>query len=218
MENYSEKFWRLRLESCRKALVKNHFEVFVAQTPEDARRIFLEEILPGLHVHSASWGDSLTLHATGILEEIRRNPEIELLETFDPAVPRETLIERRRQALLVDLFMTGSNALTESGQLVNLDMIGNRIGAITFGPRHVIVFAGRNKIVGTVEEAMRRIKQFAAPLNSIRHEDFNLPCASTGRCMDCQSPKRICNTWCITEKSYPKKRIKVILINGEHGL
>ncbi|MFZ7126449.1 MAG: lactate utilization protein [Desulfobacterales bacterium] len=218
MENYSEKFWRLRLDDCRNALEKNNFGVFVAETPDDARRIFLEEILPSLDVRTASWGDSLTLHATGVLDEVRRNAGIELLETFDPGVPRETLIERRRQALLVDLFMTGSNALTERGQLVNLDMIGNRTGALTFGPKHVIVFVGRNKIVGTVEEAMRRIKGHAAPLNAIRHEGFKLPCESTGRCMDCRSPKRICNTWGITEKSYPKKRIMVMLIDGEHGL
>ncbi len=220
MADYREKFWRLRLEACRKALERNHFAAWVVPSVREARDLFREQILPNLTPapRTASWGDSQTLHATGILDEIRRNPEIELIETFDPAVPRETLIERRRQALLVDLFLTGSSAVTEAGQLVNLDMIGNRIGGITFGPRHVVLFIGRNKLTGNIEEAMRRIKQVSAPLNAMRHEGFKLPCAATGRCMDCDSPQRICNTWSITEKSYPKGRIRVILINEDHGL
>ena len=218
MKNYIEDFWLFRIETCRKALEKNFFAVFLAETPADARRIVLEEILPGLNVRSASWGDSLTLYSTGILDDIRLDPRIKLLETFDPSVPRETLIERRRQALLVDLFLTGSNALTETGQLVNLDMVGNRTGAITFGPRHVIVLIGRNKIVSCLEDAMSRIKHHAAPLNAMRHENLKIPCQKTGRCTNCSSPDRICNNWCITEKSYPQGRIKVILINKELGL
>lgn len=218
MKDYIDEYWRFRLEVCRKALERNFFDVFFAETPADARRIFLEEILPGLNVRSASWGDSLTLYLTGILDGIRLDPRINLVETFDSSVPREILIERRRQALLVDLFLTGSNALTETGQLVNLDMVGNRTAAITFGPRNVIALIGRNKIVPSVEDAMNRIKNYVAPLNAMRHENLKLPCQKTGRCTECGSPDRICNNWCITEKSYPQGRIKVILINRDIGL
>lgn len=218
MPNAMDIYWSLRLEACRKALEKNNFEAFVARSPEDAGRLFREDILPRLDVRTASWGDSLTMRATGVLDEIRRHSEIELIETFAPGVAREILIERRRQALLVDLFLTGTNALTRDGQLVNLDMIGNRTAAITFGPRTVVLFVGRNKLVDTVEQAMARIKNYAAPVNAIRHEGFKTPCRQTGRCSDCSSPYRICNTWSITEKSYPKGRIKVVLINSELGL
>ena len=127
-------------------------------------------------------------------------------------------MERRRQALLVDLFLTGSNAVTESGWLVNLDMVGNRVGGITFGPRYVVLVIGRNKIVKDLDAAMARIKGYAAPMNAIRHEGWKTPCIKTSFCMDCSSPQRICNTWSITQKSYPKSRIKVILVNEDLGL
>lgn len=218
MDDHLKQFWELRLERCREALAANHFVAYAANDCREAKRIVLEEILPRIVPKTVSWGDSMTLHATGILDEIKRRPDIDVLETFAENVPREELIERRRQALLTDLFFTGSNALTEAGQLVNLDMIGNRTGAITFGPRNVIILVGRNKIVSDLTAAMARIKSYAAPANAIRHPGLKTPCMKTACCMDCKSPDRICNTWTITEKSYPKGRIRVILINQDLGL
>jgi len=208
----------LRLESCKSALEKNNFEVYIARNCAEARTVFNEAIFPALTVRSASWGDSMSMRATGILEDLKNNPSIALIETFAPGVPREELIERRRQALLVDLFLTGSNAVTESGELVNLDMIGNRVAAITFGPRHVVLIIGRNKIVGNVEQGMERIRSHAAPMNAIRHIGWKTPCIKTSFCMDCRSPDRICNTWTITGKSYPTGRVKIILVNEDLGL
>jgi hypothetical protein len=148
---------------------------------------------------------------------MKQNPDLHIITTFNETVPREEIIERRRQALLVDLFFTGTNAVTEAGTLVNLDMVGNRVGAITFGPRHVIIIVGRNKIVSNLDEAMKRIKNYAAPINAIRHH-IKTPCVKTSYCMECKSPDRICNTWTITEKSFPKGRIKVVLIDQDLGL
>ena len=125
-------------------------------------------------------------------------------------------MERRRQSLLVDLYVSGTNAITESGNLVNLDMIGNRIAALTFGPKYVLVFIGRNKIVTDVQSAMDRVKQYAAPVNVMRLGKKS-PCGKTGRCENCSSPDRICNTWTITEKSFPKNRVKIVLINEDMG-
>nr|WP_320011754.1 lactate utilization protein [uncultured Desulfobulbus sp.] len=211
-------FWKMRLEQCRDALAKNNFTPFVAHNTESALEIILREILPKLDVTSVSWGDSMSMRSTGILEEIERRKEYHLLKTFEPGVAREEIIERRRQALLVDLFFTGTNAVTEDGKLVNLDMVGNRVAALTFGPKHVVVVVGRNKIVPDVPTAMERIKSYAAPVNAIRHPGFKTPCIQTSRCMDCRSPDRICNTWTITEKSFPKGRIKVVLVNQDLGL
>ena len=118
--------------------------------------------------------------------------------------------------MLVDLFVTGTNAVTESGQLVNLDMIGNRVGAVTFGPKHVIILVGRNKIVPDLESAMFRVQNYAAPVNTMRL-DKKTPCAKTSFCADCKSPDRICNYWTITEKSFPKNRVKIVLINKDMG-
>ena len=217
MQTPSQKYWDMRLQSCKAALEKNNFEAFIAPTPADAGQIVLNQILPQLDVKSVSWGDSLTFEETGVLEIFKEDPAFDLIETFDEHVPRAEIIERRRKALLCDLFFSGTNALVESGMLVNLDMIGNRVGGMVFGPKWVVIMVGRNKIVSDLEQAMARIKNLAAPANAIRHEQ-KTPCVKTAYCMDCSSPARICNIWTIHEKSYPKGRIKVILINQELGL
>ncbi len=218
MQEYEKSFWELRLEYYKKALENNNFQVYIAQTFAHAELIFRQEIFPQLNVKTASWGDSLTLKSTNIMEYLKKNKSINVIETFAKNLTREESMERRRQALLVDLFLTGSNAVTGTGKLVNLDMIGNRVGAITFGPKHVVLLIGRNKMVKDVEDAMERVKNHAAPLNAIRHEGWKTPCIKTSFCMDCNSPQRICNTWTITEKSFPKHRIKIILINQDGGL
>jgi len=211
------KYWKPRLKDCKAALEENNFSAFIAETPAEAKEIITDEILPEIKVISVSWGDSMTLYETGILPYFKENPEIRLIETFDENISRETSMERRREAILTDLFLTGTNAVIESGMLVNLDMIGNRVGGITFGPKFVVIVVGRNKIVSDLGEAMDRIKNYAAPANAIRHGK-KTPCVKTSYCMDCKSPDRICNVWTIHEKSHPKGRIKVILINQDLGL
>ena len=212
-----EKYWELRLKNCKDALEENNFSAFVAETPSDAKKIVIGQILPEIDITSVSWGDSLTLYATGILQYFRKKSEIRLIETFGKKISRDKSMERRREAILTDLFFTGTNAVIESGMLVNLDMIGNRVGGITFGPKIVVIVVGRNKIVSNLDEAMNRIKNFAAPANAIRHGK-KTPCVKTSYCMDCKSSDRICNIWTIHEKSHPKGRIKVILINQDLGL
>jgi len=210
-------YWERRLSDCKNSLEKNNFDAFIAATPSEAKRIVIDKILPLIDIKSVSWGDSLTLYSTEILEYFRSKSEIKLIETFAENISREKIMERRRKAILADLFFTGTNALVDSGMLVNLDMIGNRVGGITFGPKYVVIMVGRNKIVQNLDEAMKRIKNIAAPQNAIRHSQ-KTPCVKTSYCMDCKSPDRICNIWTIHEKSYPKGRIKVILINRDLGL
>jgi len=139
-----------------------------------------------------------------------------IINPYEPGISPEESFERRRQSLLADLFIAGSNAVTEDGKLVNLDGTGNRIGSINFGPRNVVVIVGRNKLVADLEAAMYRVKNSAAPINAMRL-DKKTPCATTSFCQDCSSPDRICNFWSITEKSFPKQRIKVIIINEDLG-
>lgn len=217
METPAKKYWELRLQNCKEAFEKNNFEAFIAQTPAEAGHIVIDQILPALKVKSVSYGDSLTLFDTGVLEFFKKNSKFTLIDTFDKKASRQEIIKRRRNALLSDLFFSGTNAVVESGALVNLDMVGNRVGGMVFGPQWVVIMVGRNKIVSDLEQAMDRIKELAAPANAIRH-DQKTPCAKTAYCMDCSSPGRICNVWSIHEKSYPKGRIKVILINQDLGL
>jgi L-lactate utilization protein LutB len=217
MDNPIDSFWRIKLDDIKKSLEANNFEVFVVENTAEAKKIVLKEIIPKTGAKSVSWGGSMTLIATGIYEELKNDKKMKVIDTFDKTISREENWERRRQSLLVDLFITGTNAVTESGMLVNLDMIGNRVGGIAFGPKDVIILVGRNKIVADLEDAMMRIKNFAAPANAIRL-GLKTPCAKTSYCEECKSKDRICNNWAITEKSFPKGRIKVVLINEELGL
>ena len=216
MENPIENYWKTRLAELKETLTENNFEVFVAENTDEAKSIVLEKIIPEIAPKSVSWGGSLTFVATGLYDVLKNNNDLSILDTYDKTLSPDESLERRRQSLLVDLFITGTNAVTETGQLVNLDMIGNRIGALTFGPKTVVILVGRNKIVPDLDEAIFRIKNYAAPVNTMRLGK-KTPCAKTSFCADCKSPDRICNTWTITEKSFPKKRVKVILINKDLG-
>ncbi len=216
MDKPIDHFWQIRLAEVKGALEANNFEVFLAQTSEEAYKLVLEEIFPKTGAKSVSWGGSMTFVATGLYNALKDKEGLQVLDTFDKNIPAENQLERRRQALLADLFITGTNAVTESGQLINLDMIGNRIAALTFGPKQVVILVGRNKIVPDLEEAMFRVKNYVAPVNAMRL-DKKTPCVKTSYCEECKSPDRICNTWTITEKSFPKGRVKVVLINEDLG-
>ncbi|MDR3556068.1 MAG: lactate utilization protein [Syntrophobacteraceae bacterium] len=216
MDNPIENYWLLRLKDLRVALEDNNFEVHIARDTDEARKI-VKEILPRTGAKSIAWGGSVTFVQTGLYDELKNCPDYDVLDSFQKQLPPEEMFELRRRSLLADLFITGANGVTETGKLVNLDMTGNRVAGITFGPRNVIILAGRNKVVPDVEDAMLRVKNFAAPANAMRL-DKKTPCVKTSVCEECRSPERICNTWTITEKSYPKGRIKIVLINQDLGL
>ena len=217
MEKPIENYWDLRLKEVKATLESNNFDVFIAENVQVAKEIVEKEIIPKVNPKSISWGGSMTFTASGLYEALKDDPSYHILDTYDKSLTPEEMVERRRQSLLVDLFITGTNAVTETGMLVNLDMIGNRICGMTFGAKHVIILVGRNKIVPDLDEAMFRIKNYVAPANAMRL-DKKTPCAKTGYCEDCKSPDRICNTWTVTEKSFPKGRVRVVLINEDLGL
>lgn len=216
MENPLESYWRVRLERLQKRLEANRFEVFIAPGPDEAKELVLRTIVPGTGAATVAWGGSRTFRETGLPRSLREHPGLEFLDPFAPALPLEQSQALRRRAFSADLFITGTNAITEAGQLVNLDRSGNRVAAIAFGPRYVVLLVGRNKVVADLAAAMRRVKEQAAPLVA-RWLDAETPCATTSLCGDCSAPQRVCNTWGIVEKSYPAGRLKVILINRDLG-
>ena len=200
-----------RLAACARQLRRHGFEaVCVADLAEVGRR--LRDEIARCAPRSISYGDSMTLRATGIVEELRNGSRYEFIDGFDPALPRPEQLEVRRKGLLADFFMTGVNAVTLGGSLYWVDMVGNRTAPVIFGPRRVVLLAGRNKIVDTQADAERRVQQIAGPKNVARHTGFRTPCAVTGLCADCNSPQRICNSrvWL--------GRILVLLIDEEAGL
>jgi L-lactate utilization protein LutB len=216
MDNPIHHYWEIRLQRLKKNLEANHFDVYIAENKDLAKKIAYNTIIPAISPETISWGGSMTFVGTRLYEALKNDPRYTVIDTYDKSLSPEQSIQRRRESLMVDLFITGTNAVTESGQLVNLDMIGNRVAAMTFGPKQVLIFIGRNKIVPDREAAFARIQNYAAPVNVIRL-DKKSPCGKTGRCENCSSPDRICNTWTITEKSFPKQRVKVVLINEDMG-
>lgn len=216
MKNPVDKYWTLKLESLKENLESNNFDVFIAQNAAAAKDIAINDIIPGLDIKSVSWGGSMSFVSTGLFHALKDNPEMTVLNTFDKTLSKEEMMELRRQSLMVDLFITGTNAVTEAGHLVNLDMVGNRVAAMMWGPKNVLLIIGRNKVCGDLEDAMFRIKNYAAPVN-VMNLDKKTPCRQTGVCHDCSSPDRICNYWTITEKNFIKNRIKIILVNEELG-
>lgn len=216
MDNPMQHYWEKKLAAVKKAFEANNFEVHVVQNAQAAKNLVIDTFIPSLAPKRIAWGGSLTFTGTGLHDALKSATDMEVLDTFDKSLSREESLERRRQALLTDLFITGANALTETGKMVNLDMIGNRVAAMAFGPKAVVILAGRNKIVPDVDAAVARIKNYAAPVNTMRL-DKKTPCAETGACCDCSSPDRICNTWVITEKAFPRGRIKLVLIDEDLG-
>ncbi len=122
----------------------------------------------------------------------------------------------KKKALLADWYITGSNAVSMDGRIVNVDHSGNRVAAISFGPDHVIIVVGKNKIAPTLEEAIQRVKNIACPLNAKR-AGFHPPCVALNRCVDCVSEERVCNILSIVEGQTDSNRIKLLIVDEECG-
>ncbi len=195
-----------------KSLRSNGFEAIYCPNQRDAYENIISAAQDAI---SIGLGGSMTLEELDLVPELCRMEKELLLRDLPGLTPEEQLAVRRRH-LSCDLFLTGTNALTLAGQLVNVDGIGNRVGAMTFGPRKVIVVAGRNKIVLDLEAALKRIRETAAPANAHRL-DKKLPCALTGTCSDCQSPERICRITVILDRMPSLSDIRVLVVNADMG-
>jgi len=159
-------------------------------------------------------GGSVTLDELGVVDRLRSGPW-RLIDRY-AAIDWESRMNAYREALLADVFVTGVNAITRRGELVCIDCSGNRVAAMIFGPRRVIVVAGVNKVVEDLDEAFARLRKIA-PLNC-RRLGHKTPCAETGRCSDCMNPQRMCNyTGIIHDGLKEKDRIHVILIAEDLG-
>ena len=194
------------------ALKKNGFNVLYFESRQEALQDMLREIPFDALV---AWGCSVTLEQVGILEGLRDRGQ-KLIEFAIEGESFQENIARRRQALLSDVYLTGTNAITTTGKLVNTDGTGNRVAAMAFGPGKVYIVAGINKIVENVEQAFDRIAGVAAPLNGKRL-GRKTPCALNGRCVDCESSDRMCNTTVIMHKKARASDVSIILIGEELG-
>jgi hypothetical protein len=157
-------------------------------------------------------GDSVTLKQIGVVDALEHG-EYVILNPWRPGISVEEGINLKKRALTSDVYVTGTNALTVDGKIVNVDGLGNRVAAMLFGPDKVIIVVGINKIVDNLQEALERIRNVAAPLNVKRHGDFDPmpPCGTSGVCSDCSSPWRICNKTVIIERQYNNSKYKPII-------
>jgi len=195
------------------ALESRFFEAwYFSETSEAVEKVF--SLIP--KTHTISWGGSLT--TTGLdLTRAAVEKGYRVIDRDKAGSPEERM-ELMRQALLCDTFLTGTNAISEDGQLINIDAMGNRVAAMTFGPKQVIVVAGMNKVRKTADIAIARARTIAAPANMQRFSGNKTPCMETGACADCISPDSICSYIIQTRLCKPKGRIKVILIGKDLGL
>ena len=169
------------------------------------------------------FGDSVTLQQIGVVAALERG-HYDFLNPWKPGISVDESMRLRKRALTSDVFVTGTNALTLDGKVVNMDALGNRVAPMLFGPDKVIIVVGINKIVGNLEEALERIRLTAAPLNVKRHPDFDpMPrCGVSGVCSNCSSPWRICNKTVIIEREFDNSKYKpiltVVIVGEELGL
>lgn len=195
-----------------KHLKQRNMEGYYCKSAKEAQELVSSLIAPGSTV---TFGGSMTLSETGILSHLQGQENLTILDRSQAKSPEEVQ-EIYRSAFACDTYLMSSNAITRDGQLVNIDGNGNRVAALIYGPKQVLVIAGMNKICMSTEEALLRASNTAAPANCLRLER-KTPCASTGCCADCQSPDCICAQTVITRRSQIPGRIKVILVEGNWG-
>jgi len=203
-------------QKCQKAvesLGKHDFTALYCATPQEAFDYILAE---AADAHRIGFGGSMTIVGLGIEAALREQGK-EILNHGIQGLSRDERLEIMRRQLTCDLFLSGCNALTLNGELVNIDATGNRVAAMSFGPRKVIVVAGRNKLVdGTVQEAITRVKGWATPPNAKRLS-FNTPCARTGFCSNCNSPDRLCRVTTIIDRRPRFTDVRVLVVNADMG-
>lgn len=204
----TKKYYEKRAQILIRNLQSRQFDAFYCETGEQALEKALELIPKGSVI---GWGGAMSAQQIGLLDAMH-SADYRAIDR-DLAEDR---VQAMRECLLSDVFITGANALSLDGQMVNIDGMGNRVAAICYGPKSVIVIAGMNKVADTLEDAIRRARTVAAPMNKQRFQ-AETPCLVTGTCADCKAPGCICNQIVITRNCRPACRIKIILVGEELG-
>jgi len=209
-----EKIYRRKAERIINNLKKKNMSGVYFETSAEAVQAICNLIPEGSLV---GLGGSETILESGLVAALRKM-NIRLLDRYKDGVSKEEVNRMRREGLLSDVFIASCNAITATGKIVNQDGIGNRVASIIYGPKKVILMVGMNKAVDTVDDAIARIKNIAAPLDAIR-VNVKTPCSEAGFCNDpyCFPPNRICSQLVIIESSMIPERITVVLVGEELG-
>jgi len=212
MSEFHAKLYEARGQKVVAALKKNGFDALYLPNASLAAEKVLEFIQAGAKV---GFGGSVTVKSMNIQERAASKGAI-VLDHNRPGLSAEEKTEVLRAQLTCDVFVSSSNAVTMEGYLFNVDGNGNRVAALTFGPKKNVVVAGINKVVTNLDEAYERMKAYAAPLNNIRLQKPN-PCATSGYCADCALPTRICRVYHILKRRPSLSDFTVIIVGEELG-
>ena len=212
MNENLKKIIDLRVEKTIKALERNNMKGFYVRSPEELFET-VDTLASGSSLMTS--GGSMTLAETGLKDHLLEKYPGVYLDRSQCQSPEEVQ-EYFRKSFFADAFFSSSNAVTEQGELYNIDGNGNRVSAMIFGPKKVIIVAGTNKIVSDMDEAEKRLEKIACPANTVRL-GCETPCAVKGECLHCSSPQRICCSYVRLGQQRVKDRINVIFIEGSFG-
>ena len=207
-ELYYEKRGRILVKN----LQNRHFDAFYCANKEEALQKALELIPEGSVV---GWGGAMSCEQIGLMEAVKAG-NFTAMDRSTAKTPEER-DRMMKQMLLADVFLTGANALSLDGQMVNIDGNGNRVAPICYGPNMILVVAGMNKVEDTLNAAVTRARTVAAPTNKQRFPNAT-PCEITGSCADCKAEGCICNQILVTRHCRPAGRIKFILVGEDLGM
>ena len=213
MDNtYRTWLWEKLGETCIKNLRKNGFDAHFVSTIDEARQFILQTVSG---YETFGFGGSDTTRALGVLEELRASGKT-IYDHWQEGLSKEEVLDIRLQQGRCDCFFCSVNAISATGEVVNVDGIGNRTSAMAFGPKKVIIVAGMNKVTPDLESSLKRIREVAAPMRA-KSLGMETPCAETGICSDCNAPQRICRITTILHRKPMLTDISVILINHAMG-
>ncbi|MBM6861210.1 lactate utilization protein [Clostridium saudiense] len=194
------------------SLEKNNMNGYIVSNKEELINKIISLTNEGEKV---SCGGSMSLAETGVMEHLRSG-RYDFLDRAKEGLSTKDIDRIYRECFFADTYFSSSNAITEDGELYNVDGNGNRVAALLFGPKKVIIVAGVNKIVKNLDEAIKRNREIAAPANAKRLNK-STPCTKIGYCMDCKSPEKICREYTVIKSQKDKNRIHVIFLNDNIG-
>ena len=212
MHKVMEELQAIRVRTTLENLRRNNMEAVYAETAADALALLKSYLTPGCTV---GVGGSVTLDEIGAID-LLRSGDYDFLDRYAPGLTPVQMKDIFRRSLLSDVYVMSANAITENGELYNVDGRANRVAAMLFGPESVVVIAGYNKIVKDLAEADLRVRTIAAPMNCVRLKR-ETPCTKIGTCADCRSEGRICADRVVMARQMVKDRVKVILVREELG-
>ncbi len=206
-DRYHRWLERKRIERCLKNLKRNGFDAHLATSAKAANHQVLSLISDD---ETFGIGGSESVRAIGVVEELRIMGKT-LYDHWQPALSAEDIQDLRLKQGRCDCFLCSANAISEAGEIVNVDGIGNRVAAMVFGPRKVVLVAGVNKITPDLPTALQRVREVAAPMRA-KSLGMETPCAESGRCADCRAPQRICRVTTILHRPPMLTDITVVLV------